>query len=371
MTGLERERRGWFMAMTARLICALGWTLTLATLVEGRREIVDPEMRAQLKKAERIYVEALALTERGSTDPTTLSSTVATRLKALGYTVLINPAQPHDVAVKVKCEERKVWEGPVRSGGDADMPGGASRLWKGPACQLTYQLDGRPSDWRHEVRTTFQHTLEAARQAHAADTGAFALGQLIERLKTDPFPYLLTAEWNQPKRLLKILDEKTTPPPQKVTMISLLGNMFAVEALPSLSQAVNDSDATVAQAAAVAIGTIGDRDGILVLLNLLQSDKAHLHLAAAKGLGQLAPLHPSADIVPSLIAALPHETVPVQTEIVRALGKTPDRRIVAPLRVLHRSVLATSRSGTSPDLQELNRALGITLDQFDGVHTNE
>ena len=72
-----------------------------------------------------------------------------------------------------------------------------------------------------------------------------------------------------------------------------------------------------------------------------------------------------------MLARLPDEPVPAQIEIVRALGKTTDRRILEPLRALNRSVQQQTRSDSNPEWKELKRALGQSLDQFDGVHTEE
>jgi hypothetical protein len=106
-------------------------------------------------------------------------------------------------------------------------------------------------------------------------------------------------------------------------------------------------------------------------LEQLKQDKPEPRLAVIKGLGRLAPLHPNSAIVPALLAQLPREPIPAQTEIVRALGKTTDRRILEHLRALNRSVQEKTRSDSSPELKELKRALGQSLDQFDGVHTEE
>ena len=57
---------------------------------------------------------------------------------------------------KVKCEQRKTWEGTTAAGGDADLPDAPSRLWKGPACQMTYLLGDLKVKWQKEVRTEFE-----------------------------------------------------------------------------------------------------------------------------------------------------------------------------------------------------------------------
>lgn len=355
----------------------LGSLLTLAIASAwpdhglARREPLTADQKQHLARAEQIGLEALVLTDRGRLAPTQVAEVVVERFQALGYTVQTDAGTPHDVTVKVKCEEHKVWEGTGRSGGDADVPGGASRLWRGPACQFSYRLNGRTLGWRHEVRTDFEDTRAAAQAANVPDATAYALMQLTARLQTDPFPFLLAAEWGHSHRLVPVLDAPQTTSAQKVTVITLLGSMFAAEAIPRLRQALTDPDLAVAEAAAVAVGSIGHQDGIPVLLEVLAHGRPELHLAAVKGLGRLAPLHPQTDIVPVLLEALPHESVPVQTEIVRALAKTQDRRTLEPLRELDRSVRVRSRSDDSPALRELKTTLAVALDQFQGAHSNE
>lgn len=354
-----------FLTVGLMLSLSIAW----ADPAAAHRELFTPEQKEHLRAAERIEVEVLALTDRGAADPGGIASLVATRLTGLGYTVVTDRTQPSDVAVKVKCEERKTWDGPVTSGGDADQLDAAARLWKGAACQLTYRVDDRAADWRHEVRGEVRAAAPAG--AGPLDTSEKIMADLAGRLAEDPFPFLLAGAWNQPPRLLKALDDPATPPAHRAVIVTLLGNMFAVEAIPALSRVLQDGDPTLAQSAAVALGSIGHPDCIPVLLDQLQQAAPGTRLAAIKGLGRLAPLHPNSDIVPALLARLPREPVPAQTEIVRALGKTTDRRILEPLRALNRSVQQQTRSDSNPEWKELKRALGQSLDQFDGVHTEE
>jgi len=337
----------------------------------ARKELLTQEEKDQQAKAERIFLEALALTGHGPTDTAPLVTAAAARLAQLGYHASADPAQPHDVTVKIKCEELKTWEGTGRSGGDADMVDAAVRLWKGPACQISYRFGPRWADWRHEVRTEFANPQEAARHAGQQDSGAYAIAKLIERIQADSFPFLLAAEWGQSTRLAAMLDAAGTTPPQKHLVIGLLGTMLATDAIPRLTAALKDPDQAVSQAAAAALGTIGHADGVPALLTLFKTGTAEQHRAAASGLGRLAPLHPNSEIVPTLLAALPAEPIPTQTLIIRALGKTTDRRILEPLRALHRAVLKQARSDSAPELKDLLTTLGIALDGFDGTHTEE
>ncbi|MGA6826887.1 HEAT repeat domain-containing protein [Nitrospira sp. NS4] len=337
----------------------------------ARKELLTQEEKDRQIRTELIHLETLALTSHGPIQAAGLTQAAARRLEQLGYRTVVDPAQPHDVTVKVKCEELKTWEGTERSGGDADMVDAAARLWKGPACQILYRFGARWAEWRHEVRTDFATPQEAARKAGQADAGAYAIAQLIERLQTDPFPFLLAAEWGQSARLVATLDAAGTTAPQKQIVVGLLGAMQAVDAIPRLTAALTDPDPGLTQAAATALGTIGHEESIPPLLHLFNSGTPEQHRAAALGLGRLAPLHPNSDIVPTFLSALPNEPVPMQTILVRALGKTTDRRVLEPLRALHRSVLKQVRSDSTPELKELLTALGIALDGFDGVHTEE
>lgn len=353
------------------LLATLAWGPWWPDAVEARREILTPEQKERLRRVERVRVQVIALTDHGEADAAGLSHVVTARLSGLGFRPVLDAGQPDDVSLLVKCEERKTWEGPVPSGGEADLPGGASHRWTGPACQMTYKLDGRRMGWRHEVRTDFEDARKAARAAGRVDAGAYAITALADRLRQDAFPLLLAAEWGQTGRLLHILDDPETGRQQRLTAIDLLGKMFAVEAMPYLDRATRGPDPAVAEAAAVAIGALGASDGIPILLDLLQTGTPALRAAAVKGLGRLAPLHPQVDIVPALLDALPGEQVPVQTEIVRALARTNDRRALPPVQHLNAWAQGLSGAEVTPEIKELRKALGILLDQYDGVHNVE
>lgn len=335
---------------------------------EGRRELMTQDEKARLKAAQQIHLEAIAITDKGAIDPAPVTTAATARFKGLDYDVTTDESRPHDVTVKIKCEEHKVWEGTVISGGDADQMDPASRLWKGPACQITYRTTTAKPRWRHEVRGA----LTAAQDAKAPRlTGTEVIAGLATRLADDPFPLLLAGAWGQSSRLMKVLDDPDSSSVEQTTAITLLGNMFAVEAVPSLTKKLQDKDQAVARSAATALGAIGHSDCIPPLLGLLQDKDPDTRAAAIKGLGKLAPMHPNSDIVPILLAQLPKEPVQTQTEIVRALAKTTDRRILDPLRELNRSVQAKVRSESGPEWKELKRVLGETLDSFDGTHTDE
>src|SRR5690242_2637407 len=135
------------------------------------REYFTAEQKEQLSKANTVLVDTIAITDKGTVPSENLTETVTHRLEQAGYKTVTDPSQPHDVVVRVKCEQRKTWEGTTASGGDADLPDAPSRIWKGPACQLNYALGGMKVKWQKEVRTEFEDAAAAAQAAQAPEIG--------------------------------------------------------------------------------------------------------------------------------------------------------------------------------------------------------
>jgi hypothetical protein len=329
----------------------------------ARREILTPEQKDRLEKIDRILVEVLAITDQGAIDPQPISAIVVGRLQEMGFTAVTDSAQPHDLVFKVKCEQRKVWEGTAASGGDADLPDSPSRVWKGPACQLTYLLDGKKTGWRKEVRTDFFDSIKAAAEAHADDPGLFAMSKLKERLEQYDFPVRLTAELGQEPRLLKLLDQPSVGSARKTLAINQLGEIFATEATPRLLLALKDPDPEIAKAAAIALGNIGTKESTPALVDALKSGKPEVQAAAAKGLGILGALHADFSVIPPLIDALNTNDIVVKTEVVWALGKLPDRKAYDPLYSLFKSL--QKNHNPDPNEKKLREAVNYTLKQID------
>jgi hypothetical protein len=328
------------------------------------RDYFTPEQKALLDKIQTLRIEAIALTDKGAVDAASIAELVARRMGELGYTVVGEAGKPHDVVIKVKCEERKTWEGTTASGGDADLPDAPSRLWKGPACQMTYLLGNMKVKWQKEVRTEFEDAGQAAQSAHAGDPGVYAMGKLRDALKTYEFPLFLAAEWGQSERLLKLLDRSDTPQARKFKIISLLGEMQADEALPKLKEVLKDRD--LAKPAIGAIGNLG-KEGIPLLVEIMNtSPDIEVQAAAAKGLGQLGGLHGDASVVPPLLAKLkdPKADWSVLTEVAWSLGKIPDRRSVEPLYDLDRK-LEAMRDQENVPLMKLKEAVFWAIKQCD------
>jgi len=328
------------------------------------REYFTPEQKAQLEKIQTVLVDVITITDKGGVDAEALAEIVIQRLNEIGYVAVRDPTKPHDVVFRVKCEQRKTWEGTTATGGDADLPDAPSRLWKGPACQLSYLLGGMKIKWQKEVRTEFEDAVAAAQAAQAADPGAYAMAKLREALGKYEFPLLLAAEWGHADRLLKLLDSPDTSQARKIKIMSLLGEMQADEAMPKLKEALKDRD--LAKQALAAIGNLG-RDGIPLLVEMMNtSPQLEIQAAAAKGLGQIGGIHGDASVVLPLLAKLqdPKTDWGVLTEVAWALGKIPDKRSIQPLYDLDKKLQAI-RDPDNVTLKKLKEAVFWAIKQCD------
>jgi len=345
------------------------WSVVLVILLAAtswaRRESFTSEQKAELEKVDRVLVEVIALSDKGSIDPGALSDVVIKRMKELSYTVATDPAQAHDVVFKVKCEQRKTWEGTTNMGSDADQPDSPARVWKGPACQLSYLLDGKKMGWRKEVRTEFVDAQQAADAAKAGDATVYAMSKLRERLEDYDFPALLTAEWGQEDRLFKLYDDPATPPARKVKLIGLFGHLFSTKAVPRLLAGLNGDDMEIAKASALALGNIGQKDTIPTLVQTMKYGRPELRPSAAKALGVLGALHGDFTIVDPLLETLKTDDVVLKTEVVWALGKLPDRRAHEPLLALQKSLYQVRENDADPKLVKLKEAVNWSIKQID------
>jgi hypothetical protein len=342
--------------------------VVLITASDGwaRRESLNTDQKERLRSVERVLLDILAITDRGQVDAAPIRDVVGARMSGVGYTVVMEPGQPHDVVFKVKCEQRKVWEGTMASGGDADLPDSPMRTWKGPACQLTYLLNGATTQWKKEVRTDFSDALKAAADAHADDAGAFALQHLLARLEEYDFPVLVTADWRQEDRLIRLLQDARTTPARKVRIIQSLGDLFSTKAAPYLQAALKDPDPEISKAAALALGNIGHQESVAALVDMLKTGTSDQKVAAARALGKVGALHGDPSIIPPLLDALNTNDLVVKTEVVWALGQLPDRRAYEPLAALQRSLRNVRTSDRTSQDGKLWDAVLYALKQLDG-----
>jgi len=339
--------------------------IMLASVSWARRESFTPEQKAKLEKVDRVLVDVIALSDKGPTDPSALNDVVVKRMRELTYTIVTDPAQAHDVEFKVKCEQRKTWEGTTNMGSDADQPDSPARVWKGPACQLSYFLDGKKMGWRKEVRTDFADAQQAANDAKAGDPTVYAMGKLKERLEDYDFPVLITAEWGQEERLFKLYDDPATPSARKVKLIGMFGYLFSTKAVPRLLDGLKGNDMEIAKASALALGNIGQKDTTPTLIQTMKNGQPELRPSAARALGVLGALHGDFTIVDPLLEMLKTDDIALKTEVVWALGKLPDRRAQEPLVALQKSLYHVRENDADPKLVKLKEAVNWSIKQID------
>ena len=357
----------------------LSWVVSLVLFgiccapehVSARRLFLDPQQKARLQHVEKIFVSGLAITEKGLVDAAMVRRAVAGRLSSIGFTIVAAPTETHDVTVKVKCEERKTWEGVKRTNEQVYRPGAPSRVWKGPACQLRYVLDGLQGPWHYEVRTVFENAREAAQTSGEPDAGQFALRRLRQALAHSTFPLALAAEWQQSRRLASLLTAPTTDTATQITIVSLAGHAPDDTMLRALQDIITQTALTLP--ATMALGHMGD-PAIPTLMKILSDDTSSVNIqaAAVKALGEIGARGGNVRILPPLLAMMQSSDVHlhVQTAIVRAVGQIPDQASVEPLQQL--GLKAWTSTSTDPHMQELREAIDWSLWQINpGAHTDE
>ncbi len=339
--------------------------LTILVLALGCPEFLFAEqpreenpMLHPLAHAQTVWVEGVALTERGLQDPAPLIQTVSEQLRKIGLTVVSQADDPHDAVVRVKCEERQTVTGPSKHRSTGPVP--TTRLWKGPTCHLSYRHGHDSPNWSWEVRTSFEDTREAAKAAGEANSGAFALRALNTQLQGDEFPLFLAAEWGQTDRLLEVYRQSSQQIDRQRTILQLIGPLPSEQALAALQEALGHT--ALARTALLSLGQQGET-GIPALVSFLESSaNPELRLAAIQGLGTIATYSKAPVLFTQFLNLLDSTDPRVQTEAVKGLGNLGDRRAIPPLEQLN--LKAWTNSSTSPDMQALREMLSWSLWQL-------
>ena len=361
----KHTKENWIIACVFFFLC-----LNVSSS-EARRIHLTPEQQALLAKADSVLITVLALTEKGLVDQRPFLKTIAARLEEFHYTVITDRTEPHDIEFKVKCEERKTWTGTSASGGDVELADAPDRLWKGPACLLTYQLEHRDLEWKKEIRTSFSDAAQAAQEASAPSAGDYAMAQLNQRLEDYDFPVLLSAEWGQVDRLLKILDHPQTSRLRKAKILSVLSEIHAEEALPKLTELLESTDLQQETIKALAGAGI---DSIPLLIDFFQtSTESPIRTEAAKTLGNLAAKTGDPRTIPPLVhyvsTILPKlktsEDIdfPLLTAVVWAIGKSRWEPSLKPIGELQEKVWLIFDN--SEEMKTLREATSWTYKQLD------
>ena len=314
-----------------------------------------------LEQIQEVWIEALALTERGLQDSTAIHQAVSAQLAQAGFTPVPDGNRPHDITVRVKCEERKSRTGPSKHRKGGHPLSTASRLWKGPACDISYRHQGTPALWSWEVRTSFEDPREAAKAAGAPNSGLYALQELQTQLAQDDFPLYLAAEWGQAGRLIHLFQQATDHLDRRRLILQLLGPLTSPAALSTIEEATKNPELAM-----TAITALGDQGEVAIptIAKILDTPgNADQQLAALQALGEIATHSPVPALYDQFIQQLQSSDPRMQTIAVRGLGTLGNQDAMAPIETLN--IQAWSNPSTHADMQALREALNDTLYQLD------
>ena len=321
-----------------------------------------------LEQVQHVRIETLALTERGVQDSSALQQVVGKRLAQAGFTPVQEINRPHDIIVRVKCEERKTGTGPNPNRKGGHTLSTVSRLWKGPACSISCRQQGNIAHWNREVRTSFEEPRQAAKAAGATNAGLYALQELRTQLAQDEFPLFLAAEWGQANRLIHIFQQTTDHLDRRLLILQLLGPLTSSTVLPTLQEATQTPE--LALTAITALGNQGEV-AIPALAKILDiPGNSTQQLAALQSLGEISSHSKAPALYDQFVQQLESQDPRMQTVAVRGLGKLGDQRAIPLIETLN--LQAWTNPSTHADIQALREALNWSLWQLNPEsHTGE
>ena len=339
----------------------------------ARRVHITDEQRTQLAGIKTVYLNVIAVTEQGRVPPDDLRKTVKTRLEDIGYAVVTDRKEAHDVEFRVKCEERKRWSGTTRFGGDAELADSPARLWKGPACLFGYRLNGQDLGWYKETRTDFADAYAAAQQANAKDSGRYAMEQLNLTLQQFDFPVMVATEWRHTDRLARLLEHPETDKRRKLHILATLSQVASKQAFPHLVKLAGDENDEYAEEAIIALAGVGSSATPILTDIFVTTKNSHIQAAAAKGLGLIGAHTGDPDITPPLLEYLNAnlETMetssdidfPVLTEVVWSIAKLRNEHSIQPIEQLNIKIWLIR--DTSEAMKKLREAANVATKMVD------
>lgn len=338
----------------------------------ARRSSFSSEQKTQLSHIQTIRVSAVALSEKGFVSPGRILKVVQRRFEELGFLVVTDATQPHDVEFHVICEERKHQQDVARYGGDNELTNTPDRLWHGPACQLSYRLEGRDLGWYKEVHPSIGEDSLIPREAQALGSGASVFEQLNRELERFDFPVMLLSEWGQTHRLVSLLTDPETPQTRQLIILDLLRQFPDPEALPYLLREIEQG-----QAPEQAIGALAGLGHEMVphLQHLFESqDKAvSIRAAAAKGLGRIMRADGDPEVMTILLEYLSKAVsairsssdieFPVLTEVVWAVGSIHHQPTVKLISTLQDEIWLMYDN--SPEMKKLRDVVSVVHKYLD------
>ncbi len=345
----------------ATIILGFGWFLGFFLSVSGAQPTMNTTPEVPLNEIQHVLITTLALTERGLQDSASINQVVSKRLEQAGFSPVTDAKMPHDITVRVKCEERKSKTGPGkhRKGGHANSA--TSRLWQGPACHISYRQHGKPTLWGWEVRTVFEEASQAAKAAGATNSGLYALQELEAQLSKDNFPLYLAAEWGQSDRLITLFKQAIDQPDHRRLILELLGPLKSPKVLTTIQETTHDP--VLALPAIEALGNQGEV-AIPILVEVLDTPgDPEQQRAALQALREISTHSATPVLFEKFVQQLESPDPRMQTIAVRGLGSLGNQLAVDPINALN--VQAWSNPSTHPDMHALREALNDALYQLD------
>ena len=344
------------------LVCFIQGTCDKATA----QEVLTPRQPIPtLAQAQIILIATSVFKAEEKVNPWPLVQTIAGRLREVGYSVVTDPTQSHDVTVLFRCQEPdpQKWQA---------LPPGANLLESSvPPCVVSYSFEGKPITWQRIDTIIFSEGVQAAERAATTmqGPGPGPLPASTQFLEHFDFPLLLSAEWGQVDRLLTLLDDPETSLERKRKIVKLLGEIRADQACPRITQALQDQILMVE--ATYALGSFGAKARPHLIRMLQNSPNLEVQVAAAHSLGRVGAATGDTSPTPLFMEFLISQEVDmrVKTEIVWALGKAPDFRAHPVLEKLQ-SQIWQIRSN-DPELQKLRAAVDWSIREVrQGGHTD-
>lgn len=350
-----------------RIFCILLFLCaeTLNFTAWGQKVLTRKQPIQALVQAQTIALRTKVLKEGIPISPLPLSEFITQRFRQVGYHVVTDIQSPHDVTVFFQCEE------PSPSRPIAGAPDQYVSPLSTPPCFFYYAYQETPIDWQRIDVIVYNEgiqVLESLKQLKPRKQSVAPLSyQYLEALD---FPVLFSAEWGQVLRLLSLLKDPQTSPKRQRTTISLLGEIQAEQALPELLNLLEHP--TLRVEAAKALGNFGSKAQKPLIAILNTHVEVPMQIAAAQSLGKIGATTGDTSLTPLYLALLekPALDIQVKTEIVWAIGKSPDFRAHTALEALENQIW-TMRSDDL-DLQKLREAVDWSIREVrQGGHTGD
>ena len=223
---------------------------------------------------------------------------------------------------------------------------------------MAYQYLGEPIHWKKIDRIIFGEGIAAAKQLPNTQT-LDPTNHIVLFLQYYDFPVLLAAEWGQINRLIQVLHDPRSSLLRQHRVILLLGEIRDSQGFSPLVEALQTE--TLAAEAAQALGFFGLHARPYLLHLLRTAECPIIQAAAAKGLGRIAALTGDSSPTPLFLDIIqnPEVDIRVKTELVWALGKSPDFRAFPVLTELEQTIWTVHSE--DPELEKLRLAVDWSI----------